>query len=95
LSCPARAIHESRSCPELPSAGGYRIFEFHVRKSSGDPMKLTIAALRKQGDECLSRAELASDRSLKAEWLELSTHWHWLAGQLELDQSIDEDIELA
>lgn len=58
-------------------------------------MKLTIAALRNQGDECQRRAELASDRSTKAEWLDLSTHWHWLAGQLELDQSIAEDIEFA
>lgn len=58
-------------------------------------MKLTITALRNQGDECLRRAELASDRSTKAEWLDLSTHWHWLAGQLELDQSIAEDIEFA
>jgi hypothetical protein len=57
-------------------------------------MKLTIAALRKQGDECLRRADLVSDRSTKAEWLDLSTHWHWLARQLELGQSIAEDIEL-
>jgi hypothetical protein len=58
------------------------------------PMKLTIAALRKQADECQGRAELAPDRSTKAEWLDLSTHWHWLARQLELHQSIAEDIEL-
>jgi hypothetical protein len=58
-------------------------------------MKLTIAVLRQQGDECQRRAELAPDRITKAEWLDLSTHWHWLAGQLELDPSIAEDIELA
>ncbi len=58
-------------------------------------MKLTVAALRKQGDECQRRAALAPDRGTKAEWLELSTHWHWLARQLEPDQSIAEDIELA
>jgi hypothetical protein len=57
-------------------------------------MKLTITALRKHGDECLQRAGLASDRAVKAEWLELSTHWHWLAGQVELDQLAAEDIEL-
>jgi hypothetical protein len=58
-------------------------------------MKLTIANLRKQGDECLRRAELASHQNIKAEWLDLSTRWHWLAGQLELDQSIVEEFELA
>ena len=59
------------------------------------PIKLTIAALRRHGDECQRRAELAPDRSTKAEWLDLSTHWHWLARQLELDQAIADDIELA
>jgi len=46
-------------------------------------------------ERCLRRAELASDQITGAEWVDLSTHWHWLARQLELDQSIAEDIELA
>ena len=58
-------------------------------------MKLTIAALRKQGDECLRRAESASNRIAKAEWLDLSAQWHWLARQLELDPTTADDIELA
>ena len=57
-------------------------------------MKLTIAALRRKGDECLRRSEAASDRPTKAEWLDLSIQWHWLARQIELDQSAAEDIEL-
>jgi hypothetical protein len=71
-----------------------RIFEFSRPEMKGDRMKLTIAALRERGDECLRRAELAPGRSVKAEWLELSTHWHWLAGRLEPDQSIAADVEL-
>jgi hypothetical protein len=59
------------------------------------PMKLTIAALRQQGDECVRRADLASDRSTRAGWLDLSIHWHWLARQLELDPYALDDIELA
>jgi hypothetical protein len=57
-------------------------------------MKLTIAALRRKGDECLRRSEAASDRLTRAEWVDLSIQWHWLARQLEPDQSAAEDIEL-
>ncbi len=57
-------------------------------------MKLTIAALRRKGDECLRRSETASDRLTKAEWIDLSIQWHWLARQIELDQSPADEIEL-
>jgi hypothetical protein len=58
-------------------------------------MKLTITALRTQGDECQRRAESSADRASKAEWFDLSAHCHWLAGQLERDQHADNDIEVA
>ena len=57
-------------------------------------MKLTITALRMQGDECQKRAQSAPDRTTKAEWVELSTRWHWLARQLEFDPSVAEEFEL-
>jgi hypothetical protein len=57
-------------------------------------MKLTIAALRRKGDEYLRRSESVSDRATKAEWLDLSMQWHWLARQLEFDRSAADDIEL-
>jgi hypothetical protein len=57
-------------------------------------MNLTTAAPRRKGDECLRRSEWASDRQTRAEWVDLSIQWHWLARQIELDQSAAEDIEL-
>ena len=32
-------------------------------------------------EECQRRADLSSDRAIKAELLELATQWHWLARQ--------------
>jgi len=46
-------------------------------------------------ERCLRRAELASDQITGAEWVDLSTHWHWLARQKEFDQPSVEDIEFA
>jgi hypothetical protein len=44
-------------------------------------MTKTIEALRKVADECQQRANHTSDKALKAELFELTTQWHWLAGQ--------------
>jgi hypothetical protein len=44
--------------------------------------KTTIEVFRKTADECQRRADLSSDRVIKAELLELATQWHWLARQV-------------
>ena len=38
-----------------------------------------IAAFRQNAEDCLSRSKVASDPATKAEWLYLTTQWHWLA----------------
>ena len=45
-------------------------------------MTKTIEALRKVADECQERANRTSDGALKAELVELTTQWHWLAGRV-------------
>jgi hypothetical protein len=38
-----------------------------------------IAAFRQNAEDCLSRSKVVSDPATKAEWLDLTTQWHWLA----------------
>jgi hypothetical protein len=45
-------------------------------------MTRTIEALRKVADEYQARANRTSDGALKAELVDLTTQWHWLAGQV-------------
>ena len=40
-----------------------------------------IAAFRKNAEDCQNRSHQAADRATKAEWLDLTTQWHWLATQ--------------
>jgi hypothetical protein len=40
-----------------------------------------IAAFRKNAEDCQTRSNHAADRATKAEWLDLTTQWHWLAAQ--------------
>ncbi len=44
-------------------------------------MTKTIEALREYADACQERANHTSDGRLKAELVELTTRWHWLARQ--------------
>jgi hypothetical protein len=46
------------------------------------------AAFRKNGDDCHARSLQAADRATKAEWLDLSTQWHWLATQAAIQNGI-------
>jgi hypothetical protein len=42
-----------------------------------------IATFRKNADHCQRRYDCAANRVTKAEWLDLTTQWHWIATQAE------------
>jgi hypothetical protein len=42
-----------------------------------------IAVFRRNADNCQYHSRHAADRAIKAEWLHLTTQWHWLATQAE------------
>ena len=44
-------------------------------------LEYEIAAFRKNAEVCHDRAHYAADKATKAEWLDLTTQWHWLANQ--------------
>jgi hypothetical protein len=44
-------------------------------------LDIEIAAFRKNAEACQARSHHAADRATKAEWLDLTTQWHWLATQ--------------
>jgi hypothetical protein len=49
-----------------------------------------IAVFRKNADDCQYRSHCASGRATKAEWLDLTTQWHWLATQAERQNGTSE-----
>jgi hypothetical protein len=64
--------------------------EPHKRKPEHSFSTKEIAVFRKNADECQYRSHCASDRATKAEWLDLTTQWHWLATQAERQNGTSE-----
>jgi hypothetical protein len=80
---PGRASGDIRSSPARIFPGlCFRILQLTFGTSDeAATMTKTIEALRKVADECQERANRTSDGALKAELVELTTQWHWLAGR--------------